>query len=100
MMPVLDTYIPIEDFKMYVKHRNEHTASSSLGSHMDHYKILVEHADHECRDIVEIIIMLINISILKSRPLRWWKQSSQIMIEKGKGHHIENLQFTQLCEAI
>jgi hypothetical protein len=66
---------------------------------MGHYKILAEHADHECHDIVEIIVMLINTSIITSKPLKRWKQSSQIMIEKGKGHYIENLRIIQLCEA-
>jgi hypothetical protein len=43
--------------------------------------------------------MLINISLLTSWPLRRWRHSSQVMIEKGKGHNIENLCIIQLCEA-
>jgi hypothetical protein len=66
---------------------------------MGHYKILAERADYECRDIIEIIIMLINTSIITSKPLCQWKQSSQIMIKKGKGQYIENLRIIQLCEA-
>jgi hypothetical protein len=34
-----------------------------------------------------------------SYPLQRWLCSSQVMIEKGKGHHIENLGIKKLCEA-
>jgi hypothetical protein len=50
-------------------------------------------------EIMETMLFIINISIIKSGPLDRWKQSSQIMIEKGKGHFIENLRIIQLCEA-
>jgi hypothetical protein len=95
----IDTHITIDDFKTFFKHRKERTASSPSGRHMGIYKILADRADYECHDIVHIIIMLINTSILTSRPLKQWKRSSQIMIEKGKGQFIKNLRIIQLCEA-
>lgn len=42
---------------------------------------------------------MINIAIITQRPLRRWKQSAQIMLEKGKGRFVENLRIIQLCEA-
>lgn len=50
-------------------------------------------------EIVETKLFIINVSIATSRPLDCWKQSLQIMIEKGKGNYIENLKIIQLCEA-
>jgi hypothetical protein len=93
----INTYISIEDFKTFFKHRKEKTASSTSGCHMGHYKILAEKADNTCHPIVELII--INIAIITARPLQRWKHSAQVMIEKGKGRYIENLRIIQLCEA-
>jgi hypothetical protein len=36
---------------------------------------------------------------MTSTPLDRWQQASQIILEKGKGKHIENLHIIQLCEA-
>jgi hypothetical protein len=49
--------------------------------------------------LAEITILLVNISLLTSRPLQRWKKSAQIMIEKSKGKFVENLRIIQLCEA-
>jgi hypothetical protein len=49
--------------------------------------------------LAEIIIGLVNISLITSWPLHWWKRSAQIMIDKGKGINVENLRIIQLCEA-
>jgi hypothetical protein len=49
--------------------------------------------------LAKIIVGIINISLLTSRPLHRWLRSAQIMLEKGKGKYIENLRIIQLCEA-
>jgi hypothetical protein len=98
-MSPIETYISIWGFKHFFKKCKECRASSPSGHRMAHYKILAERPDFECHEIVHIIILLINTSILTSCPLQRWLHSSQVMIEKGKGHHIENLRIIQLCEA-
>lgn len=50
-------------------------------------------------DIIQILVNIINISLLTSCPLKRWTKSTQVMIEKGKGKHFENLRIIQLCEA-
>jgi hypothetical protein len=99
VMSPIDTYISQDDFKNFFKKRKERTASSPSGRHMGHYKIFAERADKDCEEIVQIITLIINTSIITSRPLHRWLHSTQIMLEKGKGHFIEHLRIIQLCEA-
>jgi hypothetical protein len=95
----INIQIDLQDFIRFFKSRKERTASSASGRHMGHYKVIAELAAQGITTPAEIIVALINISIYTSRPLKRWKRSSQIMIEKGKGRHIENLRIIQLCEA-
>ncbi len=94
----IDTHISLEDFKQYYHHRKEKTASSYSGRHMGHYKVIAEMANYN-ETVAMIIITIINISLITSRPLQQWKRSVQVMLEKGKGHYVENLRIIQLCEA-
>lgn len=87
----IDTPISTEDFIQFFTSCKDRSSSSPSGRHMGHYKVIAELAGHEQTIIAEIITMIINISIMTSRPLRRWQRSSQIMIDKGKGKYIENL---------
>lgn len=73
-------------------------ASSYSRRHMGHYKVIAKWANLD-ETIALILVNIINISIITSRPLQRWQQSVQVMLEKGKGHHAENLQIIQLYEA-
>jgi hypothetical protein len=95
----INVSIELTDFISFFKNRKEKTASSASGRHMGHYKVIAELATQGITEPAEIIISLINISIATSRPLKRWKRSSQVMLEKGKGRHIEQLRIIQLCEA-
>lgn len=91
--------INLQDFISFFKKRKERTASSSSGRHMGHYKVIADLAKQGTTEPADLIISLINISIKTSRPLKRWRHSAQIMLEKGKGKYIENLRIIQLCEA-
>jgi hypothetical protein len=94
----IDTHISGEDFKSYFKHRKEKTASSFLGRHMGHYKVIAELTSLD--DTMALILTtIINTAILSSHPLHRWKRSVQVMLEKGKGRYVEHLRIIQLCEA-
>ena len=56
-------------------------------------------ADDDDTVVAETIVLLINISLLTSQPLKRWQNSAQVMLEKGKGRYIEHLRIIQLCEA-
>jgi hypothetical protein len=75
------------------------TASSPSGRQMGHYKVIAAMAEKGKTLIADILVTIINISIITSRPLKRWQQRAQIMIEKGKGQYIEHLRIIQLCEA-
>lgn len=95
----INVTITVRDFINFFKKRKERTASSPSGRHMGHYKVIAEMAMQGDETIAQIIVNIINISIMTSRPLHRWLRSSQIMIEKGKGKFIEHLRIIQLCEA-
>jgi hypothetical protein len=95
----ISTTIHVSDFISFFKKRKERTASSPSGRHMGHYKVIAAMASSGNTLIAEILVMIINIAIITSRPLRRWKRSAQVMIEKGKGKYIEHLRIIQLCEA-
>lgn len=63
------------------------------------YKVIAQLAKEGRTIIAQTIINIVNIALIASRPLKQWKQSAQVMIEKGKGIHMENLRIIQLCEA-
>jgi hypothetical protein len=95
----IETHITTQDFINFYKHRKEKTASSPSGRHYGHYKVLAQMAEEGNTKIVETLLFIINISISTSSPIERWKQSIQIMLEKGKGIYIEHLRIIQLCEA-
>jgi hypothetical protein len=66
---------------------------------MGHYKVMVDFAEADCPLLAETIVNMINIAIITHCPLCRWKQSAQIMLERGKGNSVENLCIIQLCEA-
>ncbi len=86
----INTHITVDDFKRYFKSRKEKTASSFSGRHMGHYKVISEMANYD-DTVATILTTIINISIITSRPLHRWQRSVQVMLEKGKGRHVENL---------
>jgi hypothetical protein len=92
--------ITLEDFQHYFRHKHERTASSPSGRHMGHYKVMLECFRHNQHTYIpEIVVLISHMSLLTSSPLLRWEHASQVMIEKGKGRHIENLCIIQLCEA-
>jgi hypothetical protein len=95
----IDSHITTQEFINFFNHRKEKTSSSPSGRHYGHYKIIAQLAEEGNTEIVETLLFIINISVATSSPLERWKQSSQIMIEKGKGNYIEHLRIIQLCEA-
>jgi len=73
--------------------------SLESGWHMRHYKVMLECIRHKKHtSIPEIVLLISHMSLLTSSPLHRWECASQVMIKKGKGHHIENLYIVQLCE--
>ncbi len=95
----IDTKITIDDFIQFFKKRKERTASSPSGRHMGIYKVIAQLAQEGRTIIAQTIVNIINIALITSRPLKRWKHSAQVMNEKGKGIHVENLRIIQLCEA-
>lgn len=95
----IDLTITVQDFITFFKKHKERTASSPSGQHMGHYKVIAELAEQGNKVLAQIIVTIIKISVMTSRPLRQWQRSAQIMLEKGKGKYIENLRIIQLCEA-
>jgi ATP phosphoribosyltransferase len=66
---------------------------------MGHYKVIADMCQSGRTLVAEILVTIINIALITSRPLRRWKKSAQIMLEKGKGQFVEHLRIIQLCEA-
>jgi hypothetical protein len=98
MTQEINTHIMVEDFQRYFKKRKEKTSLSFSGRHMGHYKVIAEMANYD-ETVANILTTVINISIITSRPLARWQRSIQVMLEKGKGRHVEHLRIIQLCEA-
>jgi hypothetical protein len=92
-------HLSLEDFCQYFKSKQEGTASSPLGWHMGHYRTMIECLRHNNDILPTIILNIAMLSLQTSTPLMRWQQASQIMLEKGKGKHIDNLRIIQLCEA-
>jgi hypothetical protein len=90
----------VEDFKAFFQAKKERTASSPSGRHMGHYRTLLECLRKEDPFIPNLIIDIAHTSLITATLLNRWQMALQIMLEKGKGHHIENLQIIQLCEAV
>lgn len=67
------TVIHTSDFIEVFKHHNEKTDSSPSSRHMGHYKFITEMVEQRETLVAEIIIMIINIAILTSRPLKRWQ---------------------------
>lgn len=87
----IDTHITVQQFIYFFKKRKEKMASSFSGRHFGHSKVIAELAQSGHTEIAETIVNLINISIITSQPLQRWTKCMQVMIEKGKGHFVENL---------
>jgi len=94
----IDINVTTDDFISFFKRRKEQTASSISGHHLGHYKTLAIAGQQGIICFAETITTLINISIITSNPLRRWQNCAQIMLDKGKGHFIDNLRIIQLCE--
>lgn len=95
----INTEITPNDFIQFFMRKKEKTASSFSGRHMGHYKVLALLAKHGTYHIIGTLTTLINIAIKTSTPFPRWQHSSQIMLEKGKGNHLDHLRIIQLCEA-
>jgi len=54
---------------------------------------------HKNNLLPQLIIDIAFLSLSTASPLERWTKASQIMLEKGKGRHINNLRIIQLCEA-
>jgi hypothetical protein len=92
-------HLLLEDFHQYFKSKQEGTASSPSGRHMGHYRAMLECLHCNNTILPSIILNIAMISLQMATPLTRWQQASQIMLEKGKEKHIENLWIIQLCEA-
>ncbi len=64
-----------------------------------HYKSITIAAQQGNTISAETIVTLLNISITTATPLNLWQHCAQIMLDKGKGHYIEQLLIIQLCKA-
>ncbi len=91
-------HLSTEDFCKYFKSKQEGTASSPSGSQMGHYRATLECKRQKTDILPTIILNTAMISLQTATPLLRWQQASQIILEKGKGKHIDNLQIIQLCE--
>jgi hypothetical protein len=66
---------------------------------MGHYKTMLECIWHEKFLLSDTILSIAHLSLSNASPLQRRQTTSQVMIEKGKGHFMENLRIIQLCEA-
>jgi hypothetical protein len=87
------------EFQGFFKIWREKTASSISGRHMGHYKVIADMCMAGRPMVAEILVTMINISLLTSHPLQRWKHSAQVMIEKVKGQFVEHLRIIRLCKA-
>jgi hypothetical protein len=92
-------HLSTKDFCRYFKSKQEGTASSPSGRHMGHYRAMLECIRQKNDILPTIILNITTISLQTATPLLRWQQASQIMLEKGKQKHIDNLRIIQLCEA-
>lgn len=66
---------------------------------MGHYRSILESIRSNDFTIPNLINFIAMISLLLAAPLARWEKASQVVIEKGKGHFIENFRIIQLVEA-
>jgi len=66
---------------------------------MGHYKVVLECIQRQNFDLPNLFIDIAQISLISATPLQRWSKAFQVMLEKGKGLFVENLQIIQLCEA-
>jgi len=79
--------------------KQESTSSSPSGRQFGHYHSMLECFRQNNFSIPSLIISIAHISLITASPLNLWQTASQVMLEKGKGRFIENLQIIQLCKA-
>lgn len=78
--------------------KQECTASSPLGRHMGHYKTMLGCLQKQLYIVPQTIISITQLSLTTASPLKRRQRAAQVMLEKEKGHYIDNLQIIQLCE--
>jgi hypothetical protein len=88
-----------EDFRSFFQVKQERTSSSPSSCHFGHYRTMLEGLQRHDKTLPNWIINIAFLSLSTAFPLTRWHYASQIMLEKGKGWLIENLQIIQLCEA-
>jgi hypothetical protein len=66
---------------------------------MGHYKVILECIGRDNLILPELILSIAHLPSITATPLQQWTKASQVMIEKGKGCHIDHLRNIQLCEA-
>ncbi len=91
--------LSIDDFQSFFRSKQECTSSSLSRRHMGYYKAMLECIRRENPILPEIVITIVQISILTTSHLERWSSASQLMLKKGKGHFIEHLHIIQLCKA-
>ena len=92
----IDISISPEDFVYGMKGVRESKASSPSGRHVGHFITIAKMQS----EVVRATLCLIAETALRAqRPLDRWLHYTQVMLEKGKGHHINNLRIIQLLEA-
>jgi hypothetical protein len=87
------------DFIQFFKRKQEKTSPSISGWHIGHYKSITIAAQMGNHTIVDTLVLLTIKAIEASTPLHQWQSCAQVVLEKGKENHIENLHIIQLCEA-
>jgi len=87
--------LSIEDFKCFFKAKQEKTASSPSGRHMGHYKVILECIRRDNLILPALILTITHLSLITATPLQQWTTASQVMIEKGKGCHIDHSRIIQ-----
>jgi len=95
----ISLHISIDNFKSFFQLKQECTTSSPSGRHMGHYRTLLDCICNDNTLIPNLIIDITYPSLSTASPLTRWQTASQIMLEKGKRHYIENLRIIQLCKA-
>jgi hypothetical protein len=79
-----------EDFRSFFCAKQERTSSSPSGRHFGHYHTMLEGICNKNDLLPQLIIDIACISISTASPLEQWNNASHVMLEKEKGHHIEN----------
>ena len=92
----IDTKLHLNDFIQLFKTIPENTASSVLGLHYGHYRVLSKMDD---TTIIKVLFNIVDIAFITHSPLPRWQHVTQLMLEKGRGPAKENLRVIQLLEA-